>query len=166
MALRYSFLVCLFILLATTSAAQRVLLFEVANKSKADRMLEGENITFRMQGDNFWQNGLITELRPDIQAMIINDRYIMLEELETIRFPGSQFANGVGYSLMTFGLGWSAFALIGYNTDGDPETRYSNSDLGVTLVGLGAGFLLRKLFASRKYKLSNRKRLRVVDLTF
>ncbi|MEL6141429.1 MAG: hypothetical protein AAFU67_07405 [Bacteroidota bacterium] len=142
------------------------MLFEEANKSKADRMLEGESITFRMQGDNFWQSGLITELRPDIQAMIINERYIMLEEIETVRFSGSRLANGVGYSLMTFGLGWSAFALIGYNTDGDPETQYSNSDLGVTLVAFGTGFLLRKLFANRKYKLSKRKRLRVVDLTF
>jgi len=119
-----------------------------------------------MLGDNFWQNGPITELRPDIQAMVINDRFIMLDQIESVKFSGSSFANGAGYSLMIFGLSWSAFAGIGYNTDGDPNTQYGAMDLGVTAVAFGAGVLLRKLFASRKYKLNQRKRLRVVDLTF
>lgn len=147
-------------------AAQRVLLLEKSGQSKAERLLEGESLTYRIRGDKFWQQGVIDELRPDIQAVVMSDRFIMLDEVEALRFGGSAFGNGVGYSLMTFGVGWSAFALVGYATDGDPETAYSRDDLAVTLVGLGTGFLLRKIFARRRFKINNRKRLRIVDLTF
>ncbi|MEM6772780.1 MAG: hypothetical protein AAF597_19535, partial [Bacteroidota bacterium] len=58
--------------------AQRVLLFEKLTSSSSERLYEGEMIKFRMDGDKFWQDGLIREMRPDIQALVINDRFIML----------------------------------------------------------------------------------------
>lgn len=163
-----TFLLYLLFLLAALPLlnAQRVLLLENMRSSKADRFYEGQAIVFRMQGDNFWQDGFITELRPDIQSIVINDRFVMLDEVEALQLPGAGFATGIGYSLMTFGLGWSAFALVGYATDGQEDTRYSGMDLGVTLVSVGSGFLLKSLFAKRQYKLSDRKRLRIVDLSF
>ncbi len=161
-------LLSVFCLLAAlpTLDAQRVLLLENMRSSRADRYYEGQTIVFRVRGDNFWQNGVITELRPDIQSIVINDRFVMLDEVEAVQLPGAGFATGVGYSLMTFGLGWSAFALVGYATDGQADTRYSGTDLGVTLVSVGSGFLLKSIFAKRQYKLSERKRLRIIDLSF
>ena len=147
-------------------AAQRVLLLEKSGQNTAEKITEGSEITYRIKGDDFWQEGYIDELRPDIQAMVINDRFVMLDEVEALKFPGARFGGAAGTSLITFGLGWSTFALLGYATDGNPETSYGNRDLTVTLVSVGAGLLLRKIFQNRKYKVSDRKRLRVVDLTF
>lgn len=147
-------------------SAQRVLLLEKSGQDTAQKLVPGDGLTFQMKGDNFWQTGLISELRPDIQAMVINDRFIMIDEIEALQFSGSGFLNYAGLSLITFGAGWSVFALVGYATDGDPSTSYSGFDLTVTATTVGTGFLLRKIFARRKFKLNERRRLRIVDLDF
>ncbi|PHI19625.1 hypothetical protein CEQ90_12190 [Lewinellaceae bacterium SD302] len=145
---------------------QRVLLLEKAGQNQSQKLYEGDGLTFRMKGDNFYQEGMISELRPDIQAMVINDRFILLNEVESLRFEGSGILNYAGLSLMTFGVGWSLFAAAGYAVDGNPETSYSGFDLTVSATSFATGFLLRKLFARRRFKLNDRKRLRVVDLSF
>lgn len=150
----------------TKLPAQRVLLLEKSGQNTAEKITEGSGIVYRIKGDDFWQEGYIDELRPDIQAMVINDRFVMLDQIEALKFPGARLGGAAGLSLVTFGLGWSTFALVGYATDGDPETAYSRRDLGVTLVSVGTGLLLRQIFQSKKYKVSERKRLHIVDLTF
>lgn len=155
----------LLLLCCTGVRAQRVMLFEKLTSSKSERIYEGEQLKFRMVGDKFWQEGTIMEMRPDIQSLVINDRFIMLDEIETIH-RGKTAAAAVGYSLMAFGLGWSAFGLVGYATDGDPTTQYSQRDLMTTLTSVSTGFLLNKLLGQRKYKTGKFKRLRIIDTSF
>lgn len=145
--------------------AQRVLLFEKLTNSKSDRVYEGEMLRFRLEGDNFWQEGYIREMRPDIQALVINDRYIMLDEIDAV-YRGSTIANRIGYSLITFGAGWSLFAAVGYATDKVDNTNYSVDDALVTATSVGAGYLLVKLLGRKKFRPGKFKRLRIVDLNF
>lgn len=152
-------------LLCTCVRAQRVLLFEKLTSSSSERMYEGELLKFRLQGDNFFQEGLITEMRPDIQALVINDRFIMLDEIEVVH-QGTTLAGATGYSLMTFGLGWSFWSLAGNYTDGDPTTNYETRDLMVTLTSAGTGFLLTRLLGRKRFRTGRYKRLRVVDTSF
>ena len=146
-------------------SAQRVMLFEKLTSSQSDRVYEGESLRFRMQGDDFWQEGFIREMRPDIQALVINDRFILLDEIDAV-YRGNTFASGVGYSLVTFGAGWSVFAALGYATDKDPSTRYSVDDALVTATSVGIGYLLIKVLGQRKFRTGKFKRLRIVDLEF
>ena len=159
-------LTLLFTIATTHLSAQRVLLLEKYGQSKSQRLVEGDGLTFRMKGDNFWQSGVITELRPDIQAIVMNERFVMIDEIEALRLSGSGFANYAGLTLMTFGAGWSFFGLVGYPLDGNPETNYGTFDLTITATAVASGFLLRQLFARKKMKLNKRNRLRIVDLTF
>lgn len=164
--MRLPLLTLLFLtVLSTCVRAQRVLLFEKLTSSSSERMYEGEMIKFRMQGDKFWQEGPIREMRPDIQALVINDRFIMLDEIEVIH-QGSTFAGAAGYSLMAFGAGWSFWSLAGNYTDGDPMTRYESRDLMVTLTSVGTGFLLSRVLGRKRFKTGKYKRLRVVDTSF
>ncbi len=149
----------------STAVAQRVLLFEKLTSSKSERVYEGDALRFRMKGDNFWQEGYIREMRPDIQALVINDRYVLIDEIEAV-YLGNTIASKIGYGLMTFGAGWSVFAALGYATDKDPSTSYSVDDALVTAVSVGTGFLLLKILGTRKFKPGKYKRLRVVDLSF
>lgn len=153
------------LLCATGVQAQRVMLFEKLTSSQSERVYEGELLRFRMEGDNFWQEGYIREMRPDIQALVINDRFILLDEIDAV-YRGSTLANGVGYSLVTFGAGWSVFAALGYATDKDPTTSYSGDDAMVTVTSVGLGYLLIKLLGQRKFRTGKFKRLRIVDLDF
>lgn len=145
--------------------AQRVLLFERLTDSKSARMYEGDVIRFKLAGDKFWQSGPIREMRPDIQALVINDRFIMLDEIAAVD-RGGTLARVGGYSLMTFGAGWSLFALVGYNTDGDPSSQYSGFDATVSATSLASGFLLNKLFGRNRFRPGKTRRLRIVDLNF
>ena len=159
------FTLLLGILLCTCVRAQRVLLFEQLTNSKSERVYEGDALRFRLKGDKFWQEGYIREMRPDIQALVINDRYVMLDEIDVVD-RGNTIATRIGYGLMTFGAGWSFFAALGYATDKIDETRYSVDDALVTAASVGTGFLLVKLLGQRRFRTGKYKRLRVVDLDF
>ncbi|WP_157974336.1 hypothetical protein [Lewinella sp. IMCC34183] len=153
------------VLFCTCVRAQRVLLFEKLTSSHSERVYEGESLRFRMKGDDFWQEGYIREMRPDIQALVINDRYILLEEIDAV-YRGHTAASRIGYALMTFGAGWSFFAALGYATDGYDDTSYSTDDALITAASVGTGFLLVKLLGKRKFRPGKYKRLRIVDLDF
>lgn len=150
---------------APTLTAQRVLLFEKLTDSRSERLYEGEMLRFKMKGDNFWQEGPIRQMRPDIQALVINDRFIMTDEIALVDQGSTAFA-AAGYGLMTFGAGWSFWALAGNATDGNPLTQYETRDLMVTLTSVGTGFLLTKLLGRKRFKTGKYKRLRVVDTSF
>jgi hypothetical protein len=98
-------------LLAFTASltAQRVLLFEKLTDSRSERLYEGEMLRFKMKGDNFWQEGPIRQMRPDIQALVINDRFIMTDEITVIDQGNTVFAAG---GLRTHDL-WGGVVLLG-----------------------------------------------------
>lgn len=151
--------------LCTSVRAQRVLLFEKLTNSKSERVYEGERLKFRLKGDRFWQQGPVREMRPDIQALVINDRFIMLDEVDAVH-QGNTVFGAAGYSLMTFGIGWSFFSVAGNYTDGDASTNYEPRDLMTTLTSVGTGFLLTRLLGRKRFKTGKYKRLRVVDTSF
>lgn len=158
-------LLFLLVLASTCVPAQRVLLFEKLTSSKSQRVYEGDPIRFRMQGDGFWQEGYIREMRPDIQALVINDRYILLEEIEVVD-RGVTVAAKLGYGLITFGAGWSLFAAVGYAIDRDETTSYSGGDALVTVSSIGIGYLLIKTLGVNRFRPGRTRRLRIVDLSF
>ncbi|MEM6772845.1 MAG: hypothetical protein AAF597_19865, partial [Bacteroidota bacterium] len=100
------FYLLLFTLLCTCARAQKVLLFEKLTSSKSERLYEGDLLKFKMKGDKFWQSGRMLELRPDIQALVINDRFIMVDEIASVH-QGRGIGTAIGGSLMTFGVAWS-----------------------------------------------------------
>jgi hypothetical protein len=163
--MRYLLTLLFLSVFCTCARAQKVLLFEKLTSSSSERFYEGENIKFKMKGDKFWQEGPIREMRPDIQALVINDRFIMLDEIDTVH-QGRTVAGIAGYSLMTFGVGWSFWALAGNYTDGDPTTNYENRDLMTSLTSIGSGLILSQIFGKKRFKVGKYKRLRVVDTTF
>ena len=152
-------------LVSTCVLAQKVMLLENTKRAKAEKIYEGEELRFRMKGDKFWQQGYIREMRPDIQALVINDRFIMLEEIDAIN-RGSTFGKAAGLSLMAFGTVWTGIGLVGYNTDGDPDSQISSGELAVGLGSFAGGWLINKLFGTKRFKTGKLKRLRIIDTTF
>lgn len=153
------------LMLTLPATAQRVLLLEKANASNAKRITVGEELKFRMLGDDFWQQGVIREMRPDLNALVINDRYVPLEDIETLHL-GSTFAAAAGIALMTFSVSWTGIGLVGYNTDKDPTTNFTRSDVTIAVTSAATGFLLWKLFGQKKVRLGKKHRLRMIDTTF
>lgn len=157
---------CLLVLfLPLLLPAQRILLLEKKGNPRPERIYIGDRITYRLAGEDDWLEAEIYDLQEEQQLIVLEDRYVPLARVADLRFERS-FARPAGLSLITFGLGWSAFAAVGYATDGDPTTRYSWGDAAVTATSTGLGFLIQKLFGNRRVRLGKQHRLRVIDVSF
>ena len=155
----------LLLCLGGSAQAQLTLLLERSGQDQADRRFEGDELRFRLTGDKLWREGIIQEIRPDINSLVINDRYVSLTEIDQLDLGNSPVIYAGGLGLQTFGLGWGFFALVGYATDGNSETSISGGDVLVASTAFISGFIISKL-ARRRYRVNRNRRLRIVDLTF
>lgn len=158
-------LLALAFLSASTLLAQKVLQIETRGRVKTQKLFIGDEIRYRVVGDDLWHTGYISDLLIEKNVIALEDRYLKLEEIEAMRWYRG-WTKPVSISLYTFGLAWSGFALIGTVTDGDPETNYRWSDAIVTAVSVAAGWIVQKFFRWRTVRFGNRKRLRMLDLSF
>lgn len=145
--------------------AQLALQLERYGQAETLKYFRGDEIGYQLFEDDIWRSDVIQEIRPDINSVVLADRFITLDQIERIDLGKDPFVQASGIALQTFGAGWAFFGLIGYNIDGDPETQFGRGDIFVSLGSMATGFLLTKL-AKRKYKLGQRRRLRIVDLNF
>ena len=156
-----------FLLLAISNAlaGQQILLLERSGSPRPKKIFAGESIDYRLRGEQYWLTGQIESLREDQQLIVLDDRYLDLRNIESLRFY-RPYARPLGIGLITFGVGWSAFGLIGYNTDNDPTTKYQLGDAITSATAIGLGFLLPRLLGTKKVRLGDSRRLRIVDVTF
>lgn len=164
--MRYLYLFVCFLTLSTLSA-QRVLLIEKLNSAHTTKLYVGDYIQYQLVGEKDWYGERIYDLRDDTQALVFPDRYVAIEDIAMLR-QGKPWARNIGMMLVTFGVSWSGFALLGTATDGDPETGYRSSDAIVTGVAAGTGLLLPVLFGTRRLRFGegHRLRLRILDISF
>lgn len=146
-------------------SAQKYLQIETRGKARTEKFPVGAYLRYQVRGDDFFSEGELLDLLPESQTLVFDDRYVSADRIETLLFD-RPFAKAATYSLYTFGVGWSAFALVGYNTDGDPDTQYSLGDAIVTATSIGLGFIIQKAFFQKKVRLGKKKRLRLIDTTF
>jgi hypothetical protein len=165
-SMRYLYLFVCFLTVSTLSA-QRVLLIEKLNSAHTTKLYVGDYIQYQLVGEKDWYGERIYDLRDDTQALVFPDRYVAIEDIAMLR-QGKPWARNIGMMLITFGVSWSGFALLGTATDGDPETGYRSSDAIVTGVAAGTGLLLPVLFGTRRLRFGegHRLRLRILDISF
>jgi hypothetical protein len=145
--------------------AQKVLQIEKYGSPKTEKIHIGSVIDYRLEGEENFREGYIEDIRVEDSLIVFGDRYVNVHHIAELRFPRS-WGKVVGTSLMIFGGSWSGLALLGYATDGDPETNYSTTDAAVTVVSAGLGYALAKLVRYRKVRVGKRYRLRLLDLRF
>jgi hypothetical protein len=146
-------------------SAQKYLQIETRGKARTEKFPVGTFLRYQLEGDDFFSQGELIDLLPESQTLVFEDRYVSADRIDRLLFE-RPVAKAATYSLYTFGIGWSAFALVGYNTDGDPSTQYSVGDALVTATSLGLGYLIQKTLFKRKVRLGKKKRLRLIDTTF
>ncbi|MEO0724840.1 MAG: hypothetical protein AAFZ63_09890 [Bacteroidota bacterium] len=164
--MRLFYLLLLF-LISWHLQAQRVLLIEKLNSAQTTKLYAGSYIQYRIAGDDSWYGEHIYDLRDDTQALVFPSHYVPISEITMLR-QRRPAVQGLGVTLITFGLAWSGYAAIGTATDNDPETTYRTSDAIVTAVASGTGLLLPALFGTKRMHFGEgeRLRLRIIDITF
>ncbi|MEL6837346.1 MAG: hypothetical protein AAFP77_30345 [Bacteroidota bacterium] len=164
--MRLFYLLLLF-LISWNLQAQRVLLIEKLNSAQTTKLYAGSYIQYRIVGDDSWYGEHIYDLRDDTQALVFPNHYVPISEITMLR-QRRPAVQGLGITLITFGLAWSGYAAIGTATDNDPNTNYRTSDAMVTAVASGTGLLLPALFGTKRMRFGEgeRLRLRIIDITF
>lgn len=152
-------------LMAAPMTAQKVLQIERFGRADTEKIFIGEGIEYRLKGEKDWRYAVIEDIQVEEKLLVFADRYLDPEKIDALRYyrPGIR---RLGFQMMTFGVAWSGFALIGTAVDGDPETSYRISDAVVTATSIGLGFAVMHLFKYKKIRFGKRRRLRIVDIRF
>ena len=160
--MKFLYLVLAFFLLAALPLhAQKVLQMEKRGKVKTKKFYLGEEIIFRLKGSKAWYNDIMIDIKVEENIIVFSERFVKVSDITMIKKyrRGAKIAEG---SLYSFGLSWLGFSLLG-TLDGVPL-----NDLAwkVPTSSVGLGFLIRRIFNVKKYRIGKKRKLRVLDLSF
>lgn len=143
--------------------AQKVLQMEKRGKVKTKKYYLGEELTFQLKGGSDWYTDVMIDIKVEEQIIVFSERYVKVEDIKTIKsYKNARFINRAEKSLYSFGAAWLLFSLGG-TLAGEP---LNDLTWKVPATSVGLGFLLKKLFYTRKYRIGKKRRLRVLDLSF
>lgn len=149
----------------SNSLAQKVIQIERYGRAKTEKIFIGEGIEYRLKDGKEWRYAVIEDINVEQNLIVLADRYLDPEKIDAFRYY-RPYSQKLGLQVMTFGVAWSGYALIGTAVDGNPDTKYRLSDGIVTASAIAAGIGIAKLLKYKKIKFGKRKRLRLVDITF
>lgn len=146
-------------------AGQKVLLIEKANRPKTEKIQLYDELIFQLKEDpGGWYKRQVLDLNADAQLILLGDTWIALSDISRIRLKRQRaWANIIGGALQ----GGGASMILGdlwYTLRGHHEYTDGGIEFGFLNIAVGTG--LRALFAPIKYRLNEKRRLRVVDLTY
>ncbi|MEM1122549.1 MAG: hypothetical protein AAGJ18_19050 [Bacteroidota bacterium] len=160
----------LIVALKNDSVAQKVLQIEKFGRAKTKKIYLGETIFIQTVDNPDWFTAPIEDLNTDAQAIVFYDRIIPIKDITAVKFRKKSSLNGVGKAVQ-----WSWVVPVTYqalfdlaNPPSAEERRQSWIATGVISAG---SFLLgsvMRIIPPKKLKFGKgqRRRLRVLDLTF
>ncbi len=151
----------LLLLLPSFLVAQKVLLIEKYGKAKTKKIYVGDEISYRLKGENGFRLGYIEDLRTDTNLIVLGRGYLSLEQIDAFQYD-LRAPRIIGTTFMVFGLSWSFFA--GVADLANLGYTYSASDAIVSGTSLALGFTISR-FKKKTIRFGKRRRLRIVDLT-
>jgi len=162
--MRYFLLLLLCCLVSFSLSAQKFLQMERVGSFKVKRYYPGEQVTFKMKGDDTWYTEDILDVLIEDDIVLFTYRAVRIEDISHLRsFKRKKWSKPVGQQLYNFGAGWLIFSLGGAII-GDPPL--SQQAFTVPLAAGALGFLVQKIFRHQTYKMGKNRRLRLLDLSF
>lgn len=154
--MRYTILFGLLFLFAGSASAQKILkLYKGGDKAIEYHI--GQEIEFKLKGQDFFYNFQIKDLDFEQQRIIIASGHVPIKDIIAVKsYQHYQGANLLQKGLYTFGSAWLFFSLIDIvAVDG----QKSNDQVIKEAVIVGSlsfltGFLVKKLLAAKVYKLT------------
>lgn len=153
----------LFFFLVLPAHGQKVLQMEKRGKVKTKKYYLGEELTFKLKGGTDWYTDVMMDIKVEEEIIVFSERFVKVGDIKTIKsYKNARFANRTEKSLYSFGAAWLLFSLGG-TLAGEP---LNDLTWKVPTSSVALGFLIKKLFYTRKYKIGKKRRLRVLDLSF
>ena len=144
---------------------QKYLLIEVAGDPHTQRIAMYEDLEFQLKDDDAgWYNRQILDMEPNGQMIMLGDSWVALGDIERIKLKRKRaLATLFGGALQVGGISMFMGDLW-YTVRGEQEYSQGGMEFGV--INFAVGTLIRKIFEPIVYKFGNKRRLRVVYLTF
>lgn len=156
--------ICSFLMFSSATNAQVVLYVEIMTETKPIKYYEGQMLMYKTKEyPKEWQKIIIKRLMDEEKILIYEGGMLKLSDITEIRRTRGWATVG-GYMLQTFGVAWFGFGgLAHFTTD--------SFDFGVDTLVIGgtaivSGWLMRKLFKYKKYKIGKKVRLKILDLSW
>jgi hypothetical protein len=162
--LKFLLSLIIFISLCSSIQAQVFLQLERFNNPKSKKFNIGDNLEFRLKSfPDTWQSKQILDLKHDEQIIVFEDQYYSIEEIKDmrLRYPA---VKGIGKRLVQFSAVYFVYGGIASLVDDEFSIGKSEAIFGGSFAL--AGIILNQFFSKKIIRLSNRKRLRVMDLRF
>ena len=148
----------------TISEAQVVLYIEIMTEIKPIKYYEGQELMYKSKEfPEDWQKIRIERILEEDKVILYNGGMLQLEDIIQIRRT-RPWAIAAGYMLQTFGVAWFGFGGIAHFTT-------DSFDFGVDTLVIGgtaivSGWLIKKLFKYKNYKIGKKVRLKILDVSW
>lgn len=150
-----------FLLLPSATHAQKFLQLEKANRAKTTKFYVGQDLTYRLKGNDEWYTSTITNVQMDSQLVAFDWKPVAVANIEAVRLQHAPILRTLGPMLMIFGASWAGFSLVGAAFD---NYKLTAGTAIVSGTGLASGFILYQIFKHKRVRLSERRRLRAVEV--
>ncbi len=161
--LRYSCIVVFLFFCSTQLHSQVYLQLEKFNSLKTIKFEPGSELEFRLHAyPDTWRQGTLSDILVNEQVIILDGDIFKLDDLKDIRIF-KPWAHRLGVSLQQFAGAWTLYAVV-LQLVGEFEIGRDTVIIGAGSYGIG--WLIKKIFGKKKFKLGKNSRLRIVDLRF
>jgi hypothetical protein len=144
------------------AGAQKMLVFERANRAKTTKIYAGEQIKFSLKGDeNYWYTRTIRDIFPESKTLLLDEYSVHVDSIAAIKMPKGGLARICGTALLSFGA-TIPLALGGALLYRDKEVKYGPW-LIASGVCLASSYVILK---PHKRKLGKKYRLRILEIKF
>ena len=148
----------------STVKTQVVLYVEIMTEHKPIKYYEGQSLMFKSnEFPKDWQTITIERLMDEEKVILFDGGMINLADIIEIRRT-RPWATVTGYMLQTFGVSWFVFGGLAHFTTDSFDFGVDTFVIGGTAIA--SGWLIRKLFKFKKYKIGKKVRLKILDLSW
>lgn len=161
--MKSKFLTLLFLFFTLFLFGQKYIQVETRHRYKVKRFTIGQTLTFKLKGkDEVWRTQEITNILPEQNIILMDNEMVEVEKIAYFR-RNRTFCQAAAKQLYKFAGVWLLYSAGDHLV---AKTPFTKKDLTVPAVSTGMAFVLQKVFKYKYTRFGERKRLRLLDLSF
>ncbi len=170
--MRNTLLIVFFFFIANAVFGQKYLQLERLHSTKTRKYLPGDEITFQLD-NGLWYTRVIDDISYERQFVLFANGHVAVDSITAFRsYRSGRWSRSLGNQLFNFAAAWVLFSVIDQAVSDEPFQDIPKSSVLVPATSVGTGFLIKRLFRHRTYRIARDKqgevkkwRLRTLDLT-
>jgi hypothetical protein len=161
--IRFTFICLLLSAAYNTVIAQKALVLEKGSSLRTHKFFVGDQLVFKLKSyEKDWFEEYIVDIEVSEGYLILENRIVSVDQISAIQIrDGGGLARRLSSLFTKFSYSWGFWTLVSA-AFGD---KITTGTIGIGLGSFAVGQLFKLAFF-KTFKVSDRKRLRLIDLTF